>query len=157
VLNADTPEVLLLPRGRQRPRLGRIGGHLADDFQPALDGATQAQGRGNPRLLGTLPPEIPNAQRAGAQPFIVPANDQIRALAGSTGATLVDVYQALIGSLTTFIGPDGLHPTEQGYQVRSRKTFFDASPAAAGVPPTTTFTGLTPTVRANVFVARRVT
>ena len=50
-------------------------------------------------------------------------------------STLVDVYQALIGSLTTFIGPDGLHPTEQGYQMIA-KTFFDAVRQRLEVAPT---------------------
>ena len=103
----------------------------------------QAQGRGIRVFLGTLLPEISGAQRAGAAPFIVPANDQIRALAGSTGATLVDVYQALIGSVTTFIGSDGLHPTEAGYQQIGR-TFYEAVRQRLEVSPTTTFTGLTP-------------
>jgi lysophospholipase L1-like esterase len=142
VLNADTPEVLLLLEGvNDLASAGSAG--ISPMISNLRSMVQQAQGRGIRVFLGTLPPEIPNAQRAGAEPFIVPANDQIRALAGSTGATLVDVYQALIGSLTTFIGPDGLHPTEQGYQVIA-KTFFDAVRQRLEVPPTTTFTGLTP-------------
>ena len=142
VLNADTPEVLLLLEGvNDLASAGSAG--ISPMISNLRSMVQQAQSRAIPVFLGTLPPEIPNAQRAGAQPFIVPANDQIRALAGSTGATLVDVYQALIGSLTTFIGPDGLHPTEQGYQMIA-KTFFDAVRQRLEVPPNTTFTGLTP-------------
>jgi lysophospholipase L1-like esterase len=142
VLNADNPEVLLLLEGvNDLVPAGSAGiSPMVSNLRTMIN---QAQGRGIRVFLGTIPPEIPNAQRAGAQPFIVPANDQIRALAGSTGATLVDVYQALIGSLTTFIGPDGLHPTEQGYQMIAR-TFFDAIRQRLEVAPTTTFTGLTP-------------
>jgi lysophospholipase L1-like esterase len=137
VLNADTPEVLLLLEGvNDLASAGSAG--ISPMISNLRSMVQQAQGRGIRVFLGTLPPEIPDAQ-----PFIVPANDQIRALAGSTGATLVDVYQALIGSLTTFIGPDGLHPTEQGYQMIA-KTFFDAVRQRLEVPPTTTFTGLTP-------------
>jgi lysophospholipase L1-like esterase len=142
VLNADAPEVLLLLEGvNDLASAGSAG--ISPMISNLRNMVQQAQGRGIRVFLGTLPPEIPNAQRAGAQPFIVPANDQIRALAGSTGATLVDVYQALIGSLTTFIGPDGLHPTEQGYQMIA-KTFFDAIRQRLEVAPTTTFTGVTP-------------
>jgi lysophospholipase L1-like esterase len=142
VLNGDTPEVLLLLEGvNDLASAGSAG--ISPMISNLRSMVQQAQGRGIRVFLGTLPPEIPDAQRAGAQPFIVPANDQIRALAGSTGATLVDVYQALIGSLTTFIGPDGLHPTEQGYQMIA-KTFFDAVRQRLEVPPTTTFTSLTP-------------
>ena len=142
VLNADMPEVLLLLEGvNDLASAGSAGiSPMISNLRTMIQ---QAQGRGIRVFLGTLLPEIPNAQRAGAQPFIVPANDQIRALAGSTGATLVDVYQALIGSLTTFIGPDGLHPTEQGYQMITR-TFFDAIRQRLEVAPTTTFTDLTP-------------
>jgi lysophospholipase L1-like esterase len=142
VLNADTPEVLMLLEGVNDLN----GGGLAS-ISPMISNLRtmiqQAQGRGIRVFLATIPPEIPNAQRAGAQPYIVPANDQIRALAGGTGATLVDVYQALIGQLTTFIGPDGLHPTEQGYQQIAR-TFFDAIRQRLEVPPNSTLTSLTP-------------
>jgi hypothetical protein len=48
----------------------------------------------------------------------------------------------MIGSLNTFIGSDGLHPTQAGYEAIAR-TFFDAVRARLEVPPGTTLTGIT--------------
>ena len=41
-------------------------------------------------------------------------NDSVRALAATEGVTLVDVYQAFGGNLA-LLGPDGLHPSADGY------------------------------------------
>ena len=143
VLSAQNPEVLLLLEGVNDLPSGNPA-QIPPMISNLRTMVQTAQGRGVRVFLGTLPPEIPNGQRAGAQPLIVPANDQIRALAGSTGATLVDVYQAMIGSLNTVIGSDGLHPTQAGYDAIAR-AFFDAIRARLEVPPTTTLTGVTST------------
>ena len=140
VLNADNAEVLLLLEGVNDLASGGTAAisPLVSNLRTMVQ---QAQGRGMRVFLATLPPEVPNGQRAGAQPFIAPANDQIRALASSTGATLVDVYQAMVGLESTLIGSDGLHPSEAGYQTIAR-TFFDAIRLRLEVPPTTTLTEL---------------
>jgi lysophospholipase L1-like esterase len=52
-------------------------------------------------------------------------NDGIRAGAAAEGAVLVDLHAAMAANVTTFIGIDGLHPTEAGYQ-RMAETFFSA-------------------------------
>lgn len=59
-----------------------------------------------------------------AMPWIEDANVQIRALAASENVYLVDAYQAFASKTATLIGGDGLHPTEEGYQVLAN-TFFD--------------------------------
>ena len=51
-------------------------------------------------------------------------NDSVRGLADREGATLVDIYAAMIGDLS-LIGPDDLHPTAQGHVVMAQ-TFFTA-------------------------------
>jgi len=138
VLSADTPEVLLLLEGvndlpsGDSSRIGPMISNLRTMIQ-------QAQGRGIRVFLATLPPEIAGAQRAGAAPLIVPANDQIRSLAASQNAALVDVYQAMAGAVTTMVGPDGLHPTETGYQTIAQ-TFFDVIRQRLEASPTTTLT-----------------
>lgn len=77
--------------------------------------------------LATIPPENPlanvPARRGGGAAYVPPFNDRVRALAGVEGITLVDVYQAFNGDVTTLIGPDGLHPTAAGYAVIAN-TFF---------------------------------
>ena len=49
-------------------------------------------------------------------------NDRIRTTAAGEGAVLVDLYSALATDVTRYIGLDGLHPTEAGYQ-RIAETF----------------------------------
>ena len=46
-------------------------------------------------------------------------------MAASSGATLVDLYQAFGGSADPYIGQDGLHPNAFGYQ-KIAETFFAA-------------------------------
>jgi len=138
VLSADNPEVLLLFEG-----VNDLGTGDPSTIPPLISNlrtmVQQAQGRGVRVFLATLLPEIPGAQRAGAAALIVPANDQIRPLAASLGATLVDLYQAFRGNESTLIGSDGLHPTELGYQTIAR-TFFDAIRMRLELPPNMTLT-----------------
>ena len=140
VLNASNSEVLLLLHGVNDLAFGNPSSipPMIANLRTMIQ---QGQGRGLRVFLATLPPQIPGGSRAGAQPLLVPANDQIRALAASQGATLVDVYQALQGSVSTFIGSDGLHPTQAGYEAIAR-AFFDTIRQRLEVPPTTTWTGL---------------
>jgi lysophospholipase L1-like esterase len=46
-------------------------------------------------------------------------------VATGENAVFVDLYQALLGNVTAYIGPDGLHPTEIGYQ-KIAETFLNA-------------------------------
>jgi lysophospholipase L1-like esterase len=66
-------------------------------------------------------------------------NDNVRALATAEGIPLVDVYQGFNGNFA-LLGPDGLHPSTDGY-VKIADLFFAAikqtlevpSPAAAQI------------------------
>ena len=138
VLSARSPEVLLLLEGVNDLALGdssRVSGVIANLRRMIQT----ARGRGVQVFLGTLLPEIPGGSRTGALPLIVPVNDQIRALAASQGATLVDLYQAFIGMERTLIGEDGLHPNPAGYQ-KIAQTFFDAIRMRLEAAPTLSFT-----------------
>lgn len=73
--------------------------------------------------MGTLLPERPGTCRGAVPTVIAPANDAIRSMAASTGAVLVDLYQAFGGSPEPYIGFDGLHPTAGGYQ-KMAEAFF---------------------------------
>ena len=57
----------------------------------------------------------------------------MRAIAAGENAVFVDLYQALVGNVTTYIGSDGLHPTEVGYQ-KMAETFFTAIQATLQNP-----------------------
>jgi lysophospholipase L1-like esterase len=63
-------------------------------------------------FVATLPPPRPGGLHAEGAPFIDELNVQIRKTAADEGATLVDVNAQLDLS---FVGQDGLHPTEAGY------------------------------------------
>jgi lysophospholipase L1-like esterase len=118
--NLRPEAVLLLEGGNDLGAGANISGAVA-----AIDTmAKEIRNRGARVFLATLPPP-------GVGPKALPVsqvtalNDRIRSTAAGEGAVLVDVYQGLIGSVTTFIGADGLHPTELGYQ-RIAELFFNA-------------------------------
>ena len=123
-LDALRPEVVLLQEGVND--LHRYGVSAVPEIAKALRlMVIEARARGMRVYVGTLLPERECACRAFAPSLIVPANDQIRAMAFSEGALLVDLYQAFGGQTSTLLGIDGLHPNEAGYQ-RMASTFFDA-------------------------------
>lgn len=57
----------------------------------------------------------------------------MRAAAGSTGATLIDINAALGTDVNRYMGVDGLHPNELGY-AKMAETFFNAIRAQFEVP-----------------------
>jgi lysophospholipase L1-like esterase len=103
-------------------------------------------------FLATLPPENPAAcmgsasfpgciARNGGAAFVVPYNNALKVIAAAESVTLVDVYQAFNGDVTTLIDFDGLHPTPQGYQVIA-DTFFKSIQQNLEVKTTTSATTL---------------
>lgn len=77
-------------------------------------------------FLSTLLPQLPGFRTSGAtRELIAPMNDEIRAVAASEGAVLVDSYAALLGQARLYIGDDGLHPTVEGHR-KIAETFFEA-------------------------------
>jgi lysophospholipase L1-like esterase len=79
--------------------------------------------RGMAPFVATFLPQRPGGRRAFSAASVVPANEQVRAMVASEGAVLVDLYPVFDGHVDTLIGPDGLHPTEEGYQ-KMADTFF---------------------------------
>lgn len=76
--------------------------------------------------LATQPPEIPGKSNSGQAEQLPDFNNKIRAAAAREGATLVDLYAAMIGDAANLINPeDGLHPYPAGYVVMAQ-TFFAA-------------------------------
>jgi acyl-CoA thioesterase-1 len=98
-----------------------------------------AKGRGVRVFLGTMTPQRPyacNPCRAGGVSNIPGYNLGLQAIAASEGVGLVDVFAAFHGDVTTLIGPDGLHPTADGYRVMAG-AFFDSIKTALEIPSTT--------------------
>jgi lysophospholipase L1-like esterase len=123
VMSASRPEAVLLLEGiNELTALGTPGVQRA---WRAIDTmAKEVRNRGARLFLATLPPT-----RAGSRSIplslVQSLNAQIRITARGENAVLVDIYEALSPDAARFIGPDGVHPTEAGYQ-RMAETFFAA-------------------------------
>ncbi len=87
-----------------------------------------AKSRGVKPFLATIPPMDGASccpRRGSAAPLVAGFNDQIRGVASGEGIPLVDIYAAFNGTAAPYIGPDGLHPNDAGYQ-KIGETFFNA-------------------------------
>jgi lysophospholipase L1-like esterase len=124
MLSSDAPEVVMLLEGVNDLNGGR------DAAIPAVVNGLRtmvrtARSRGVTPFVATFLPQRPGGRRAFAVNTIVPANEQVRAMASAEGVPLVDLYPVFAGNLDTLLGSDGLHPTEEGYQ-KMADTFFAA-------------------------------
>jgi lysophospholipase L1-like esterase len=76
-------------------------------------------------LLATLLPTRQGSPKGdNAFPLVPEVNRRIRDLAVRQNVVLVDLYEGFGGSADPYIGPDGLHPNEQGYR-KMAEIFFD--------------------------------
>jgi lysophospholipase L1-like esterase len=136
VLSRDNPEVVMLFEG-----VNDLNGRRDAAIPAVVDGLRSmvrtVRSRGMAPFVATFLPQRPGSQRALAVASIVPANEQVRAMVAAEGAVLVDLYPVFEGNLDTLLGPDGLHPTEQGYQ-RMADTFFAAIRERLETPPVVT-------------------
>jgi lysophospholipase L1-like esterase len=116
-------------------------------IEPAMIGQLGAMidfalGAGMKPFLATLPPMNPSGccpiPRGRGADLVPGFNDQVRTLAMSKSVPLVDVYQAFNGNLA-LIGPDGLHPTADGYHLVAQ-TFFTSIEHTLEAAPTSTST-----------------
>lgn len=122
VLSMARPEAVLLLEGLNELSALGISGVQRAIF--AIDTmAKEVRNRGARLFLATLPPTRTTGPRAVPASLILSLNAQIRATARGEGAVLVDLHQALSPDVTRYIGPDGAHPTEAGYQ-RIADTFM---------------------------------
>jgi lysophospholipase L1-like esterase len=122
-LNQASPEVVLLLEGTN----DLIGAQDSLTINSAVDALRRmivyARGRGARTFIATLPPmngQLFNLRDAA--PAVPILNSRIRDMAKAESAVVVDLEAAMPLSL---IGPDGKHPTSQGYQ-KMADTFFDA-------------------------------
>jgi lysophospholipase L1-like esterase len=139
---ADQPQVLLLLEGAND-----LGKDSSVVLPAALNVTTMirtGKARGLRVFVGTLPPQSLTAPsgsgpsciaRNGGAGLVVQYNTAMKVVAGQEGVTLVDVYQAFNGDVTTLIDCDGLHPTAAGYDVIA-ETFFKAIKQTLEVPTT---------------------
>jgi lysophospholipase L1-like esterase len=127
------PEVMLLMHGVND--LGSDDDDKILSTARAIDELTAiARDRGLAVFLATLPPLGPGGKSGDFCPeCVAPLNDRIRSIAPVRGAVLVDVFAAW-GSQSGLMGPDGIHPTEAGYEAIA-KAFFEAIQRTLEAPP----------------------
>jgi lysophospholipase L1-like esterase len=122
VLDADTPEVLLLLEG-----INNLGAATSTQVTALRTMITEAQGRGVDVIIATVMPVLPtwkNYQPGVTIPRITALNTQIHALAAQYAlGPPVDLY-AIFLARPELIGTDGLHPTANG-QTEIARAFRD--------------------------------
>ena len=133
VMSTVRPEAVLLLEGlNELAALGGMSG--VQRAIAALDTmAKEARNRGARVFIATLPPTRTTGPRALPASVILSLNLQIRAMARGEGAVLVDLHEALSVDVSRYIGPDGAHPTEAGYE-RIADAFMTAIRATLEVP-----------------------
>lgn len=121
-LSTNQPEVVLLLMGTNDLNTTST----TNAGVAALDRmAKEARGRGARVFLATLPPSLPGGPRTPPLQLQLTFNAGVRSLAAGEGAVLVDLNALMAAEAQTWIGSDGLHPTEAGY-ARMAELFFDA-------------------------------
>jgi len=134
-LAANQPEILLLQEGiNDLHGLDFYGipynQGIANLVRALREMSLEARSRGVHVFLGTLLPERADSCRAFAVPpkakedLITPTNNQIRSMAAAEGIDLIDLAMIFNGH-DSWLGQDGLHPTEAGYNAMAN-AFFEA-------------------------------
>lgn len=133
-LNRVQPEVVLLVMGYNdldKASDVAFGANVLDSM------VREARGRGARVFLGTLTPTITGRLRSVDPVLLDSMNVRIRRIAADRGAVLVDLFEGFQPAVFTWVGVDGIHPTEAGY-VRIAELFFAAIRASLEVAPTPT-------------------
>jgi len=124
VMSSLRPEVVLLLDGAND--LSALGEAGFSSAIAAIESMTKEGRFRNARMfLANLPPPRPGGKNAISASTVQAFNSRLASIARGEGAVLVDLYGAMSGSVSTYIGADGLHPTEAGYQ-KMAETFFAA-------------------------------
>ena len=131
-LNTVRPDVVLLMEGTNDIALGEDGAASGAAREITIM-VNEARRRGMFVFLATIAPGRPGGSKTIAPFFITDYNNRMRAAAGSTGATLIDINAALGTDVNRYMGVDGLHPNELGY-AKMAETFFNAIRAQFEVP-----------------------
>jgi lysophospholipase L1-like esterase len=124
VYTQTRPEVVLLLDGYND--LNAIGPSAIASAAAAVETmARQARFGGSRVFIANLTPPRAGGRNSIPITTISAYNDRMRLIAAAEGATFVDLYAALVGNVPLYVGVDGLHLTESGYQ-KVAETFFTA-------------------------------
>lgn len=129
VLSSSLPEVVMLLEGVNDLNSG--GSTAIPQVINSLRSMIRdSQQRGATVLVSTILPQRQGACRAydyvDGVDDISTTNAQIRTLASGEGALLVDLHPLFVPQITTWLGLDGLHPSDRGYAAMAQ-AFFDAT------------------------------
>jgi lysophospholipase L1-like esterase len=131
VMSSVRPEVVLLLEGYNDLALGL---NFASTAAAAVESmAKEARNRGARVYIASLTPPRAGGKNSLPVDWVTNLNGRLRSVAAGENAVFVDLYQALVSNVTTYIGSDGLHPTEVGYQ-RIAETFAAAIQATLQNP-----------------------
>jgi lysophospholipase L1-like esterase len=124
VIASARPEVVLLLEGANDLRsLGEAGASVTVSAVESM--AREARMRNARVFVAGLPPPRPGGRNSLALTTVQAFNSRLAAMAAGERAVFIDLYSALLAGVNTYIGNDGLHPTEAGYQ-KIAETFFNA-------------------------------
>ena len=121
--NTRPEAVLLLHGANDLAALGQPGVTRAAQAIDTM--AKEVRNRGARLFLATLPPPRPGGTRSIPTPVVTSLNAIIRTIAAGENAVLVDIYPLLVSDVTRFVGSDGTHLTELGYE-RVAEIFFES-------------------------------
>jgi lysophospholipase L1-like esterase len=132
VMSQVRPEVVLLLEGYND--LALFGSAGISQAATAIEAMSrEARGRGARVYIASLTPPRSGGRNTLPADQVTALNSRLRTIAVGENAVFVDLYQALVGNVALYIGIDGLHPTEVGYQ-RIAETFFNAIQATLQNP-----------------------
>lgn len=94
--------------------------------------AQEARNRGARIFIANLAPPRAGGSNARPSSSVTGFNERLLPVIRGEGATLVDVYSALLPAVNTYIGGDGLHPNEAGYR-KIAETFLATLQASLDV------------------------
>lgn len=123
-LNAVRPDAVLLMEGTNDIARGEDGA-ASGAASEVRNMAAEARLRGMRVFIATVAPGRPGGSKTIEPILLFDYANRMQAVASGEGAVLVDVYRALLPSVFTYIGGDGLHPNEAGY-ARIAEEFFNA-------------------------------
>lgn len=78
--------------------------------------AAEGRHRGARVFIANLAPSRTSGSNARPSSSVTGFNERLLPVIRGEGATLVDIYGALLPAVNTYIGIDGLHPNEAGYR-----------------------------------------
>jgi lysophospholipase L1-like esterase len=115
VLSSTPAEVVIILEGYNE-LTNIVPGAIAAAELAILGMVRETKVTGARVLLGTLTPPRPGGQRTVPADRVLDLNARIRAIAIAEGVPLVDFYAGMVNDVQRYIGVDGLHPNEAGYE-----------------------------------------